>query len=423
MTKSQQPTAKSQQPIVDVAIAGGGVAGTALAVVLARAGVRVAVVEREARFRDRVRGDALFPWGAAEADRIGILDLLPGSGARPLPIWQIYEERQPRPPYAWADDVPTGDVLWGVDHPGLQETLFQQAGASGARMIRPARALRPVRMANGLLEMPVEAEGGPEVIRARLVIGAGGSGAEARRWIGAETVSDPVHHMLGGCLVDGVDLDPDAAHVGMFNGGMALIFRHGSGRARAYLVCQPDLAETIRGSGAQERFLAAVADALPEGAMTRARAVGPAAFFPARDEFADRIAGERIVLIGDAAGANDPARGQGLSIVLRDVRELSELLLAEDDWQAAIEAFARRRRSWFEPLRAHALWQGPLITDIGPVADARRALAKRAAELDPWREGYGAIYTQGPDGLPVNDAVRRHFLGEDLGEAATILSQ
>lgn len=398
----------------DVAVAGGGVAGSTLALVLARAGMSVAVVEREARFRDRVRGDALFPWGATEAARLGIADLLPDAGARPLPVWQTYEERQPRPPYHWADDVPTGDVLWGVDHPLLQETLLQRAGEGGARVIRPAKARQPRSGPGGALVVPIEGSGTPDAVRARLVVGADGSEAGSRRWIGARTMRDPIHHLLGGCLIDDVDLDPDAAHVGLFAGGMALLFRHGSGRLRAYLVCQPATARAIRGPGASERFLEAIAVALPEGALATTRAVGPVAFFPARDVFADRVAGERIALVGDAAGANDPARGLGLSLAWRDVREMRALLLEHDDWQEAIAEYGRRRAGWYAPLRAHAIWQGPLVTDTGPEADAARARAKRAAELDPWRDGYGAIAALGPDGLPVTEDVRRHYLGEDL---------
>ena len=105
-----------------------------------------------------------------------------------------------------------------------------------------------------------------------------------------------------------------------------------------------------------------------------------------------------------------------MSLTFRDVRELRDLLLA-GDWQRAIEEFAHRRQSWYEPLRASAIWDGPLFTDVGPEADAARARQRRAAERDPWSNGYGAINALGPEGLPVTEAARRHYLGEDLDEA------
>ena len=81
--------------------------------------------------------------------------------------------------------------------------------------------------------------------------------------------------------------------------------------ARAYLVCQPEAAAAMRGHRAAGAFLATCAAAFPDGAFARARAVGPAAFFPGSDVYPARIAGEGIVLIGDAAGANDASQGHG----------------------------------------------------------------------------------------------------------------
>ena len=60
----------------DVIVAGGGIAGSTLAGVLARSGLGVLVVEKEARFRDRVRGEGTVPYGVAEAMRMGLGDLL-----------------------------------------------------------------------------------------------------------------------------------------------------------------------------------------------------------------------------------------------------------------------------------------------------------------------------------------------------------
>ena len=53
---------------VDVVAVGGGVAGCALAAVLAEAGMAVLVLERETVFRDRVRGEWIPPWGVSELD-------------------------------------------------------------------------------------------------------------------------------------------------------------------------------------------------------------------------------------------------------------------------------------------------------------------------------------------------------------------
>ena len=60
----------------EIVIVGGGIGGSALATVLGREGVSVAVLERDLLPIDRVRGEWLAPWGVTEAANLGILDVL-----------------------------------------------------------------------------------------------------------------------------------------------------------------------------------------------------------------------------------------------------------------------------------------------------------------------------------------------------------
>ena len=376
----------------------------------AAAGLGVVVVEREARFRDRVRGECIHPWGTREADRLGLLSVLRAAGANELPIWQDYVDRAPRPPYHWVDDTPEGHVELGIFHPAMQQALLDHARDAGAMVLRPFRVTafrggdRP--------ELEIAADGGTAAVRARLVVGADGRTSAARRWLGAATENDPVHHAVGGCLLNGVDLDPVRTHQARLPGEMALVFPQGGGRARAYLVCGSERAAEIRAGGA-EGFIAAVAAHFPEGAFAHADAIGPAAFFPNADIWADRIAADGVVLVGDAAGANDPSQGQGLSLVFRDARELRDLLLSERDWRRAVQAFAERRATYYGVLREHARWCAVLAFEEGPDADARRARVERAREADPSAGGFADIFARGPDGLVADETARRRFLAEE----------
>src|SRR5512141_178586 len=65
----------------DVVILGGGIAGGALATVLARGGLDVCLLERETIYPDRVRGEWIAPWGLAEFERLGLADILRDNGA------------------------------------------------------------------------------------------------------------------------------------------------------------------------------------------------------------------------------------------------------------------------------------------------------------------------------------------------------
>src|SRR5579863_7367279 len=73
----------------DVVTVGGGMGAAALAIAMARGGARVLVLERETKFRDRVRGEGLVPWGVAEARELGIADLLLQTCAREVPWMEM----------------------------------------------------------------------------------------------------------------------------------------------------------------------------------------------------------------------------------------------------------------------------------------------------------------------------------------------
>src|SRR6476469_10512510 len=119
----------------DVAIVGGGVAGASLAAALAGAGLGVVVVEREPRFRDRVRGEGIHPWGVREADALGLLPTLRAAGAHELPAWQVYRGREPVYAFRWDDDAPGRPGEWSIYHPALQTALLEHAAQCGAQVL------------------------------------------------------------------------------------------------------------------------------------------------------------------------------------------------------------------------------------------------------------------------------------------------
>jgi hypothetical protein len=102
----------------------------------------------------------------------------------------------------------------------------------------------------------------------------------------------------------------------------------------------------------------------------------------------------------------------GTSLLFRDVRELSELLLADSAWDRAIEEFAHQRDRYYGVLRAYDQWMTMLEAEEGPEADRRRERNAAAREADPTLGGFGMIEALGPDGLVPDDQARRLFFGE-----------
>ena len=63
-----------------------------------------------------------------------------------------------------------------------------------------------------------------------------------------------------------------------------------------------------------------------------------------------------MVLVGDAAGHNDPLIGQGLSITQADVRNITDALLSTDDWSApgVFDEYGREQAERLRRLRIAA---------------------------------------------------------------------
>ena len=407
-------SSEKQISSVDVAIIGGGIAGSSLAIVLRRAGFDTLLVERDPVFRDRIRGEAIHPWGVREVESLGLRPLLDAAGARSLAYWTRYRDAEPATPYAWRDDFPDSPGGISVSHVQLQETLLRAARDQGVHIYRPATAA-PVPATNGWT-LTIDAHAAQNTVYARLLIGADGQRSATRTLIGGTGRRDPVHHHMGGMLVRGIELPGDSAHQAFHEAGFGMVYLQQDDLARVYYVCPSDEARTLQGPAAAETFIQRVGALYPDGAFANARPAGPLGFFPNADLVSDLVAGPNAVLIGDAASANDPSQGHGLALVYRDIRVLSDLLL-EHRTSDVPHHFARARTAYYNVLRHHASWAAPLSTETGDEIDDLRAQVQAAREVDPSAGGFAGIFATGPDGLSTDDTARAHFYGEDLPNA------
>ena len=394
----------------DVVVVGGGIAGSCLAGVLARGGLGVLLLEREAAFRDRVRGELTFPWGVEEACGAGLDIVQQSSGAVPLRSLTPYEGGIIGEP-DWA--VPADETPGlGFLHPRFQEVAFTWAAAQGADTIRPAKAVGFAH--NGRSSVRVVQEGIETEYQARLVVGADGKLSAARRWTGGETVADQEHHRFGGVLVANARFAHDAVNYAWTPGVMVIWLAAGADHMRLYATMQADQLKASGIDRSFDTFKAFASEHLPEGALVDATQAGPIGFFPNSCTWASELAGNGVVLIGDAAGAPDPSQGHGTSLLFWDVRQLSELLLDSTNWDGAIQAFAERRRHVYDVIRTIDEWW-QIFYDSS--AETMQLLEGhiRAREHDPTVGGLARIEITGPAALTVDEAARRRWFGEDLG--------
>jgi 2-polyprenyl-6-methoxyphenol hydroxylase-like FAD-dependent oxidoreductase len=398
---------------IDICVVGGSIAGSAAAATFAREGYSVALIEREAAFRDKARGEGIHPWGMDEAEDLDLLDVVRAGGAHPLPTWLTYVDRVPLEPMLMAEHSAHGQVEQGSFHPRLQETMLDYAREQGVIVHRPATLVDIAPSPNGIA-VRFERDGSTGSLITGIVLGADGTHSKTRSLAGIATNRDRLHHWFAGILIDGFGGDPDAAHSSLVTGGRFFILPQGNGRARAYLALMPSRIAPIQADRMGRAVLELMAAHLPEGVLASAHAAGPQGIFSNADIWPETHIADRIALIGDAAGTNDPSIGHGISLALRDVRELRDAVREHGLTQAALEQYSTCRARYYGTLRKYAQWMGELWLEEGTQADARRLTFRTARESDPDAGGFNMITVLGPRDLVADDAARARFIGESV---------
>jgi 2-polyprenyl-6-methoxyphenol hydroxylase-like FAD-dependent oxidoreductase len=385
-------------PTPDVVIAGGGIAGSALAAVLARGNVQVAVLERDLEPVDRVRGESMVPWGVIELRRLGLYDALVGAGGLFTSVEVPHDENQPGEealPFAlrFTDVVPEVPGIFCMSHPAMCRVLAAEAEAAGAVFLR---GVTDIAVTTGAPPHIGFSHGEQRIAwTPRLIVGADGRNSPVRQQLGFRVHADPPHNLLGGMLVEGVpDWPQDTQVSGTEGRSHFLILPQGGDRLRLYL-CY-DFADKSAYAGAQRRqklidTFAGLA-CLPQASMFAAsRPIGPFNSFSNEDHWIDDPTAPGVVLAGDAAGHNDPIIGQGLSIALRDARLLSEIILDGRRDQGAFRPYVEERAERMRRLRIVARLRAKLYAEFGEAARQRRQRAERRFRVDKTPSPLGAI--------------------------------
>jgi 2-polyprenyl-6-methoxyphenol hydroxylase-like FAD-dependent oxidoreductase len=394
----------------DIITVGGGLGGAALAKSMAERGYKVLVVERETRFKDRVRGEQMATWGVEDVRKLGIYDLLVGTCAHEMRWWNIFVGSMQVMHRDLTTTTPQELPNLTFFHPELQETLLSAAATAGAEVWRGARVsgvqpgMEPV--------VNIDRDGEQAVLSARLVVAADGRNSPVRKWGGFETKEDPERLEICGLLFEQMAIPEDAAYVAYnpITLQMALQFPQGNGRVRSYTTGHRH-SLALQGKEAVPRFIEeSVKVGTDRNLFEGARPSGPLATFNGADSFVPHPYRDGVALIGDAAATSDPCWGQGLSLTVRDARLLRDELVANEDWDAAGHKYAEGHDRDFGAVHTVEDWFTQIFYDPGPEAGVRRAKVLTNLE-DP--EAFPDIFQIGPDNSVVDEAARRRFFAEE----------
>ncbi|PKB73745.1 MAG: hypothetical protein BZY75_00155 [SAR202 cluster bacterium Io17-Chloro-G7] len=395
----------------DIITVGGGIAGASLAKVMAEKGAKVLVLERDSVFRDRVRGEAIMPWGTAEAKELGLYETFIASGGRDLVWWDGYQGSERTSHRELTATTTPKEPVTAFHHPTAQSFLIRAAADAGAEIRLGVRVLGV--KTGDLPQVLAEVDGEENEFRARLVVGADGRDAPFRGWAGFNVLRDPGHTLVAGLLLDEVPVDDDSSHAWLNSdlGLWVLIFPQGGGRVRGYVCYGEDAGFRLSGDGDISRFIEQSINAgMSEGIYASAKPAGPLATFDGAASWIDHPYRNGIALIGAAAGAPDPTWGQGLSLSLRDVRVLRDALIRDENWDLAGNSYADEHDRYFKVIHDIELWETEILMKTGEEADARRKKAFAA-----WREDRTRqldVMLSGP--IPfVDETTKRRFFGEE----------
>jgi flavin-dependent dehydrogenase len=326
--------------VIDLLVAGGGPVGLGTAILAARAGLEVTVLEPRLAPVDKACGEGLMP---------AAVDALRGLGVEPAgrPFHGIrYVDGEHR-----AEGRFRAGPGLGVRRTVLHAALVDRAGAAGVALL--AGRAGQVREHDGAVEV-----GG---LRARYLAAADGLHSPIREQLGLgrAAVAGPRYglrrHYRMPPWTDLVEVywarDAEAyvTPVAPDLVGVAVLFR-GKGRFEDWLSRFPALADRLR-------------DAEP---ATDVRGAGPLR------QRARRIVSGRVLLVGDAAGYVDAITGEGISVGLACGAELVRCVLAGRPHEY--------ERAWRRTTRGYRLMTGALLWVSGRPA-LRRTIVPAAEKL------------------------------------------
>lgn len=394
--------------IRDVAIVGGGPAGAITAILLARAGLDVLVLERAAAPRWRACGVFTSPAAVIALRRLSLEGLDLAAIARPIPAMRVETHRGTTFRMTYGGTGFLADSAVGLDRPRLDQQLLEAARAAGAG-VRLGAQVEGIEFGRASARLRVR--GTREPVEARLVVGADGLRSVVARDAGV--TRRPMMQPRVGLtfhLSDPFGDEPHDARMTVIDDGYIGLAPVPGGRLNVGIVLGPSWRRELRRTRAAD-IARDVVERVPRHGQPPLEwrpADAIAGAWPLGHQVARR-AGDDWLLVGDAAGFLDPFTGEGIH---------RAIVSAELGASAVASAIST---SSSEPLRAYdrsiraAFGMKDRVTQVVQaflgLPPAFEYAARRLASRPHVRETLGLVIG---DLLPARRAVDPRYLAELL---------
>jgi 2-polyprenyl-6-methoxyphenol hydroxylase-like FAD-dependent oxidoreductase len=340
-----------------VVIVGARCAGSPLATMLARRGLRVCLLDKSRFPSETLSTHVIQPCGVAVLERLGVLDAVWAAAAVPLTRFTLVSDRARIS--AAIDPSALGAPALCLRRIALDRLLVDAAASAGADV----RTETPV---SGLLwegnrVVGVETAAGP--LRARLVVGADGRGSTVAGTVGAgEYYVAPPARMFAWAYFEGA-AEADG-HLRLGSVG-ELNYVAGPTDAGLYMaaVCPPLAVKDAFLADRERSFMAGVA-AWPElaGLLDGATRAGPIRVMTNWHGYFREAAGPGWALLGDAGTFKDPSPAQGIADALRHAEHLADAVEAGLGGAASLDEELLRWWRWRDEDGYEMHW---FATDMG----------------------------------------------------------
>jgi 2-polyprenyl-6-methoxyphenol hydroxylase-like FAD-dependent oxidoreductase len=313
----------------DVVIVGGRVAGASTALLLARAGVRVALVERSGPGRDTVSTHGLMRAGVLQLRRWGLLDRVVAAGTPPI-AGTVFRYRGG--PDTRVSIRPRAGVaaLYAPRRHLLDQLLVDAAAEAGADVVPGLTVTALCRDNSRVGGVHATGRDGHSVtLPAEITVGADGVRSTV-----ADLVSAPVvrrGHAASGVLYRYVaELPTDGYEWAYGDHAAAGLIPTNHGQTCVFVSTTAGRMRTLRRLGGEQAFGVLLAAAAPS-LVDRVGAARPASRlhgWAGTPGYVRRSWGRGWALVGDAGYFKDPITTHGMTDALRDAELLADAVLA-----------------------------------------------------------------------------------------------